>query len=82
MSYYNTILSQVAALIPRHDFEYHAKIHHIGQKFRKCNRWNPREIAPRFIHRRRDRARISLCHQRFSPEGQNGGSLIQRKAAD
>jgi len=39
MSYYNTILNQVAAIIPRHEFEYHAKIHHAGQKFRKFNRW-------------------------------------------
>jgi hypothetical protein len=39
MAYYNTILNQVAAIIPRHEFEYQAKIHHAGQKFRKFNRW-------------------------------------------
>jgi len=39
MAHYNTILSQITAIIPRHEFEYSAKIHHKGQKFRKFNRW-------------------------------------------
>ena len=34
MTHYNTILSQITAFIPRHDFDYHADIHHSGQKFR------------------------------------------------
>lgn len=40
MAHYNTILSQITAFIPRHDFEYHANIHHSGQKFRSYNRWS------------------------------------------
>jgi len=39
MAHYNTILNQITAIIPRHEFEYSAKIHHKGQKFRKFNRW-------------------------------------------
>jgi len=27
MAHYNTILSQITALIPRHGFDYHADIH-------------------------------------------------------
>lgn len=37
---YNTILSQIIAFIPRHDLDYHANIHHTGQKFRSHNRWS------------------------------------------
>ena len=40
MAHYNTILSQITAFIPRHDFEYLATIHHSGQKFRSYNRWS------------------------------------------
>jgi len=40
MAHYNTILSQITAFIPRHDFDYHADIHHSGQKFRTYNRWS------------------------------------------
>ncbi len=40
MAHYNTILHQITSLIPRHVFEYHAKIHHSGQKFRSFNRWS------------------------------------------
>ncbi len=40
MAHYNTILSQITSFIPRHDFEYHANIHHQGQKFRSYNRWS------------------------------------------
>jgi len=40
MAHYNTILNQITAFIPRHDFGYHASIHHSGQKFRSYNRWS------------------------------------------
>ena len=40
MAHYNTILSQITAIIPRHDFDNHANIHHSGQKFRSYNRWS------------------------------------------
>lgn len=40
MAHYNTILRQITAFIPRHEFDYHAAIHHSGQKFRSYNRWS------------------------------------------
>lgn len=40
IAHYNTILKQITAFIPRHDFEYLAAIHHTGQKFRSFNRWS------------------------------------------
>ena len=40
MAHYNTILSQITALIPRHVFDHHADIHHLGQKFRSFDRWS------------------------------------------
>lgn len=40
MGHYNTILHQITAFIPRHDFDYHADIHHEGQKFRSYDRWS------------------------------------------
>jgi len=40
MAHYNTILSQITALIPRHVFDDHADIHHSGQKFRSYDRWS------------------------------------------
>ncbi len=40
MAHYNTVLNQIAAILPRHEFEYLAKIHHQGQKFRSFNRWS------------------------------------------
>jgi len=40
MAHCNTILSQITSFISRHDFEYHANIHHKGQKFRSYNRWS------------------------------------------
>lgn len=40
MAHYNTILSQITSHISRHDFDYHANIHHSGQKFRSYNRWS------------------------------------------
>jgi hypothetical protein len=40
MAHHNTILSQIVALFPRHEFESLAKAHHVGQKFRSFNRWS------------------------------------------
>ena len=40
MAHYNTILSQITSLIPRHVFDSHADTHHSGQKFRSFNRWS------------------------------------------
>lgn len=40
MAHHNTILSQIVALFPRHEFESLAKEHHVGQKFRSFNRWS------------------------------------------
>jgi hypothetical protein len=39
MAHNNTILRQITALLPRHEFEALAKNHHVGQKFRSFNRW-------------------------------------------
>ena len=40
MAHSNTILNQLTALFPRHDFESLAKLHHNGQKFRSFSRWS------------------------------------------
>ena len=40
MAHCNTILNQITAFFPRHDFEKLSKIHHTGQKFRSFNRWS------------------------------------------
>jgi len=40
MAHYNTILSQITAFIPRHNFDSLADIHHSGQKFRSYSRWS------------------------------------------
>jgi len=40
MAHYNTILSQITAFIPRHEFDHYADLHHTGQKFRSYNRWS------------------------------------------
>lgn len=40
MGHHNTVLNQITAIIPRHEFNYHADIHHHGQKFRSYNRWS------------------------------------------
>jgi hypothetical protein len=40
MAHYSTILNQLTAIFPRHDFEYLAKVHHSGQRFRSYNRWS------------------------------------------
>lgn len=40
MAHNNTILRQITAFLPRHEFETLAKKHHSGQKFRTFNRWS------------------------------------------
>ncbi|MGI6657171.1 MAG: DUF4372 domain-containing protein [Desulfobulbus sp.] len=40
MAHHNTILRQIIAFLPRHDFDALAKVHHHGQKFRAFNRWS------------------------------------------
>ena len=40
MVYSDTVLKQLLALIPRHEFDTLAATHHSGQKFRSFNRWS------------------------------------------
>lgn len=40
VAHHNTILNQMVAILPRHDFEKMAKIHHLGGKFRTFSRWS------------------------------------------
>ena len=40
MAHCKTILNQMTAFFPRHEFEKLAKNHHKGQKFRSFNRWS------------------------------------------
>jgi hypothetical protein len=40
MSHNNTVLNQLLSFFPRHEFDALAKTHHVGQKFRKYNRWS------------------------------------------
>jgi len=40
MPHHNTILRQIVAFLPRHEFESLAKDHHLGQKFRSFSRWS------------------------------------------
>jgi len=40
MAHNNTILRQITAFLPRHEFEALAKRHHVGQKFRSFSRWS------------------------------------------
>lgn len=40
MAYCNTILNQITAFFPRHEFEKMATTHHTGQKFRYFSRWS------------------------------------------
>ena len=40
MAHYNTVFSQLLKLIPRHEFETLAKLHHSGRTFRKASRWS------------------------------------------
>jgi len=39
VAHHNTILRQIAAFLPRHEFDSLAKDHHLGQKFRSFTRW-------------------------------------------
>jgi len=40
MAHYNTVFSQLLKLIPRHEFETLAKLHHSGRSFRSASRWS------------------------------------------
>ena len=40
MAHYNTLVSQILKLVPRHEFETLAKQHHTGRAFRKATRWS------------------------------------------
>lgn len=40
MAHCNTILSQILKLVPRHEFESLAKVHHSGRTFRTASRWS------------------------------------------
>lgn len=39
MAHHNTILRQIVAFLPRHEFDSMARVHHRGQKFRSFSRW-------------------------------------------
>lgn len=40
MAHNNTVYTQILKLIPRHEFESLAKVHHKGRKLRKLSRWS------------------------------------------
>ena len=40
MAHHNTILRQIVAFLPRHEFDALTKKHHHGQNFRSFNRWS------------------------------------------
>ncbi len=40
MAYHTTILRKIIDTFPRHEFEYLAKNHHRGQRFRSFDRWS------------------------------------------
>ena len=40
MAHHNTILRQIVAFLPKHEFDALAKKHHHGQNFRSFNRWS------------------------------------------
>ena len=40
MAHHSTILRQIVAFLPRHEFDALAKNHHRGQEFRSFNRWS------------------------------------------
>jgi hypothetical protein len=40
MAHCDTVLKQLIALLPRHEFDALAKVHHAGQIFRAYNRWS------------------------------------------
>ena len=39
MAHHNTVFSQFLKIVPRHEFETHAKQHHRRRKLRKITRW-------------------------------------------
>lgn len=40
MAHHNTVFSQILKLVPRHEFEALAKVHHKGRSFRTASRWS------------------------------------------
>lgn len=40
MSHHNTVIAQMLKLIPRHEFDTLANLHHTGRSFRKASRWS------------------------------------------
>ena len=40
MAHLNTVFSQILKLVPRHEFEALAKVHHKGRSFRTASRWS------------------------------------------
>lgn len=40
MAHHNTILRQIVAFLPKHEFDALAKKHHHGQNLRSFNRWS------------------------------------------
>ncbi len=40
MAHHNTVFSQILKLVPRHEFEALAKVHHQGRSFRTASRWS------------------------------------------
>lgn len=40
MAHHNTVINQIAAFLPRHDFEKLTKVHHVGRKFRSFSHWS------------------------------------------
>jgi len=40
MAHHNTVFSQILKLVPRHEFEILAKVHHQGRSFRTASRWS------------------------------------------
>ncbi len=40
MAHHNTVFSQILKLVPRHEFETLAKVHHQGRAFRTASRWS------------------------------------------
>ncbi len=40
MACHHTVLAQILKLVPRHEFEKEARLHHKGRKLRKMTRWS------------------------------------------
>jgi len=40
MAHHNTVFSQILKLVPRHEFDVLAKVHHKGRSFRTASRWS------------------------------------------